>query len=136
MYCGGVKCTEELFSFSGLSLLLRSNRLHSLSLQGSDFLSFIFCLYSVDILEQSTSSSLCLQFQLRAHAKLILPRGSSCGLQKVEIIIPFQFFFSLRKYWFFRKSNKYFSENLPSDSECKAFENKSLFNYSTQIWGS
>ena len=28
------------FSFSGLSLLLRSNRLHSLSLQGTDFLYF------------------------------------------------------------------------------------------------
>ena len=64
---------------------------------------------------------MCLQFQLRAHAKLIVPRGSSCGLQKVEIIIPFQFFFSLRKYQFFWKSNKYFSENLPSDFECNFF---------------
>ena len=33
-YCGGVESTDEFFSFSGLSLLLRSNRLHSLSLQG------------------------------------------------------------------------------------------------------
>ena len=48
----------------------------------------------------------------------------------------FSVFFSPQKNWLFGKSNKYFSENLPSDSECKAFENKSLFNYSTQIWGS
>ena len=31
---------KSFFSFSGLSLLLRSNRLHSLSLQGTDFLYF------------------------------------------------------------------------------------------------